>query len=158
MSLGGEADACCCCWTRTYFLIVHFETYKHSKAKGRATREREREREIYIYIEREREHTLIRKLEKAVALSGIFFGVPEEKFQADPMRKKIATCSGRIKHAPKCGHHFVSPSPPWNRPLPGARKPPFSNEVLLSPGNWGQKVTKNCASQLGACLILSDML
>ena len=72
--------------------------------------------------------------------------------------------SGRIKHAPNRGHHSVSPSPPFSlrgigpfRKFPVPENTPFLWEVLLfvqdllyestvSPGNWGQKVTRNLST------------
>ena len=84
--------------------------------------------------------------------------------------------SGRIKHAPNRGYHFVSPSPLFlperNLPFSSTRKPPFlwksyyfyriscMNPLFCFPprGNGGQKATRNSGPQFGACLILSELL
>ena len=77
----------------------------------------------------------------------------------------------RIKHAPNCGHHFVSPAPPFflgGLALFQYRKSPFLWEVLpflqdllhestVSPtGESRGKVDANGGPQFSACLTLSD--
>ena len=82
--------------------------------------------------------------------------------------------SGRIKHAPKRGYHFVSLSPPFSPsgsgpfPLRCRKTPSFSgnsyyfhriscmNPLFPPPGNRGQNVTRNGGPQIGACLILAE--
>ena len=57
--------------------------------------------------------------------------------------------SGRIQHAPNCGHHFGGKSFYFYRIS-------CMNPIFAPAGKLGQKVTRNGGSQFGACLTLSD--
>ena len=98
----------------------------------------------------------------------------DQKTRTVSTRSFSECLSGRIKHAPNCGYHFVSSSPPFSLKGVGGffryrKNPPFCGKSynfyriscmnpLFSPtGNWRQKVTRNGGPQSSACLILSEL-